>query len=42
VKPLDQCFRQALLALDLLMIAADDRQQGGRRLNQGLCVDIDR
>jgi hypothetical protein len=39
---LDQGFRQALLALDLLMIAADHRPQGSRGLYQGLSVDIDR
>ena len=42
VQLLDQGFRQALLALDLLMIAADHRPQGGRGLHQGLRVDIDR
>jgi hypothetical protein len=38
----DQGFRQALLALDLLMRAADHRPQGSRVLHQGLRVDIDR
>jgi len=42
VQLLDQCFRQALLAFDLLMIAADHRPQGGRGLHWGLSVDIDR
>ena len=42
VQLLDQGFRQALLALDLLMIAADHRPQGGRGLHWGLRVDIDR
>ena len=42
VQLLDQGFRQALRALDLLMIAVDHRPQGGRGLHQGLCVDIDR
>ena len=39
---LDQRFRQALLALDLIAIAADDRPQGGGGLNRGLSVDIGR
>ena len=42
VQLLDQGLRQALLALDLLMIVADHRPQGGRGLHQGLRVDIDR
>ena len=42
VQPLDQGFRQVLLAFDLLMIAVDHRPQGGRGLHQGLRVDIDR
>ena len=39
---LDQGRRQALLALDLLMIVAQHRLQRGRRLHHGLRVDIDR
>jgi hypothetical protein len=39
---LDQRFRQALLALDLIAIAADDRPQSGGGLNQRLSVDIGR
>src|SRR5712691_5439361 len=42
VRLLDQGLRQALLALDLLMITADHRPQGGCGLYQGLRVDIDR
>jgi hypothetical protein len=42
VKLLDQRFRQALLALDLLAIAANDRPQGGGGLNRRLSVDIGR
>ena len=37
---LDQGFRQALLALDLLVIVAEHRPQGGRGLHHGLRVDI--
>ena len=36
----DQRFRQALLAFDLLTVAAEHRLQGKRRLHQRLCIDI--
>ena len=36
----DQRFRQALLAFDLLTVAAEHRLQGERRLHQRLCIDI--
>jgi hypothetical protein len=42
VQLLDQGFRQALVAFDLLMTAADHRPQGSRGLHQGLRVNIDR
>ena len=42
VQLLHQGFRQALVALDFLMIAADHRPQGGHGLHQGLRVNIDR
>jgi hypothetical protein len=38
----DQRLRQALLTLDLVMITAQHRLQGGGRLHQGLCIDIRR
>ena len=40
VQLLDQGWRQALLALDLLMIGAQHRPQRGRCLHHGLRVDI--
>src|SRR5882672_9082574 len=39
---LDQPLGQALLALDLVVIAADDRPQRGRGPHRGLSVDIGR
>ena len=40
MKLLDQRLRQALLALDLVVIAADDRLQRGRRSHRRLSVDL--
>ena len=37
---LDQGLRQALLALDLVVIAAEHRLQRGGRLHHGLRVDV--
>ncbi len=42
VQLLDQRWRQPLLALDLLMVVAQHRPQGGCGLHHGLRVDIDR
>src|SRR5207249_8478284 len=42
VKLLDQRLRQALLSLDLLAIATDDRPQSSCGLHRGLSVDVGR
>ena len=42
VKLLHQRFRQALRALDLVVIAADDRPQSGRGLYRRLGIDVGR
>ena len=39
---LDQRFRQPLLSLDLVAIAADDRPQCSRGLHEGLRIDVGR
>jgi hypothetical protein len=42
MEPLHQRFRQALLALDLVVIAADDQPQTGRGLYGRLGIDVGR
>jgi len=42
MKLLDQRFWQALLALDLVAIAADDRAQSGRGPHRRLSIDVGR
>ncbi|HWN17078.1 MAG TPA: hypothetical protein VNU02_24680 [Candidatus Dormibacteraeota bacterium] len=39
---LDQRLRQALLALELVVIRADDWPQRGRGLDWGLSLDVSR
>jgi len=42
VKLFDQPLRQALLALELVVMRADDRPQRGRGLDWALSLDVSR